>query len=95
MQILIKSVHFKAGSDLEQFAIDKIDKLSALNSRIVRAHVTLSLEPGGNPENKSCEILLSLPGEDPFLKKTAGSFEEAISQAVVALEKVLRRMKPR
>lgn len=93
MQILIKSVHFNAQKDLTHFATDKVKRLGRLHGNIIRAHVTLSLEPGENSENKSCEILLSIPGKDPFLKKTATSFEEAVAQAVDALEKVLRRMK--
>lgn len=95
MQTLIKSVHFTAGPELELFATNKMEGLSKLNARIVRAHVTLSLEQGSNPDNKSCEILLSVPGEDPFLKKSATTFEDAITLATVAMEKVLRRMKVR
>lgn len=95
MQTLIKSVKFKASSRLEEFTRERVERLGKLNSKIIRVHVTLSLEPDSNPENKSCELLLSIPGEDPFLKKTAGSFEEAVTQAVEAMEKVLRRMKPR
>jgi len=95
MQTIVKSVHFNVSDELHDFTIDKVEKLEKLNNRIVRAHVTLSLEPDSKPENKSCEIILSIPGEDPYLKKTAGSFEESVLQAVEALEKVLRRMKPR
>lgn len=95
MQTLIKSVHFAAGPELELFATKKMEGLSKLNDRIVRAHVTLSLEQGSNPDNKSCELLLSVPGEDPFLKKSAPTFEEAIALAASAMEKVLRRMKVR
>lgn len=95
MQTLIKSVKFKASDDLEDFVRERVDRLTKLNGKIIRVHVTLSLEPDTKPENKTCEILLSIPGEDPYLKKTAASFEEATTQAVDALEKVLRRMKPR
>lgn len=95
MQTLIKSVKFKASSDLEDFTRERVERLGKLNGKIVRVHVTLSLEPDSNPENKSCEILLSIPGEDPYVKKTASSFEEAVTQSVDSLEKVLRRMKPR
>ncbi|HNP95316.1 MAG TPA: ribosome-associated translation inhibitor RaiA [Cyclobacteriaceae bacterium] len=95
MQIIIKSVHFTAGTDLESYATEKMERLTKFNDQIIRAHVTLSLEPGSSPEKRSCEVLLSIPGEDPYLKKTAATFEEAINQAADALEKVLRRMKPR
>lgn len=58
MQTLIKSVHFTARPELEEYTRDKIDGLSKLNSKIIRAHVTLSVEPGSSPENKSCEPLI-------------------------------------
>ena len=95
MQTIVKSVHFKAGDQLEAFAIEKLERLEKLSDRIIRANVTLSLEPDSESSNKSCEILLSIPGTDPYLKKKAPTFEEAITDAVDALEKVLRRMKPR
>ncbi len=95
MQTLIKSVHFTARPELEEYTRDKIEGLGKLNNKIIRVHVTLSVEPGSNPENKSCEILLSIPGDDPFLKKTAATFEEAVSMATNAMEQVLRRKKPR
>ncbi|MFZ1808604.1 MAG: HPF/RaiA family ribosome-associated protein [Cyclobacteriaceae bacterium] len=95
MQTLIKSVHFTARPELEEYTLDKIGGLSKLNTTIIRAHVTLSVEPGSSPENKNCEILLSIPGEDPYLKKTASTFEEAVSMATNAMEKLLRRKKSR
>ena len=95
MQVIIKSTHFKASDHLEKFTRKKVERLENLNGQIIRAHVTLSLEADSDPENKSCEILLSIPGEDPYLKKSASSFEEAVALATDAMEKVLRRKKPR
>ncbi|HOO08630.1 MAG TPA: HPF/RaiA family ribosome-associated protein [Cyclobacteriaceae bacterium] len=95
MQILIKSVQIDLQPQLEGFIRDKVGSLEKFNDRIVRAHVTLSVEQGNSPQNKSCEILLSLPGEDPFLKKTGASFEEAIAGATSAMEELLRRKKVR
>ena len=95
MQTIIKSVHFTASKKLTKFAENKVEKFERLNNRIVRAYVTLSQEPDSRPDDKSCEIVLSIPGEDPYVKKTAPSFEEAISLASQAMEKVLRRLKPR
>ncbi|GAB1445084.1 MAG: ribosome-associated translation inhibitor RaiA [Cyclobacteriaceae bacterium] len=95
MQVLIKSVRINLQPELEEFIHDKVERLEKLNDRIVRAHVTLSVEQGSSPQNKTCEILLSIPGEDPFLKKTGASFEEAVSEAVTALETLLRRKKVR
>ena len=95
MQILIKSTHFKASEHLEKFTRKKIERLENLSDRIIRVHVTLSLESDNAQENKVCELLVSIPGDDPYLKKSAASFEEAVADATDAMEKVLRRKKPR
>ena len=95
MQILIKSIHFKASATLEKFVTKRVEQLEQLNNRIVRVHVTLSLESDNAHENKVCELLVSIPGEDPYVKKVSASFEEATTMATSAMEKILRRMKPR
>lgn len=95
MQILIRSVRINLRPVLEEFIRDRVARFEKLNDRIVRAHVTLTVEQGSSPKNKSCEILLSIPGEDPFLKKTGASFEEAVSEATTAMERVLRKKKVR
>jgi ribosome-associated translation inhibitor RaiA len=91
--ITFQSVHFKASPQLEDFVKEKVSKLFDQEGSIIRADVTLFEGAAGNPKNQFCEIQLSVPGENHFVKKNSESYEKSIMSAVVALQKVLRRKK--
>lgn len=91
--ITFQSIHFKASSQLEDFVKEKVSKLFSQESNILRADVTLFEGASGNPKNQFCEILLSVPGENHFVKKDSESYEKSIMEAIEALQKVLRRKK--
>ena len=93
MKINLQSLHFKAGDQLKDFVEEKVSKLSQLNEGILSAEVTLIADDIKIKNNKVCEIRLVVPGNDDFVKRDAESFEEAILDAVGALQKVLRRKK--
>ena len=91
--IVFQSVHFKASPQLEEFILDKVSKLFEQDSSVIRADVTLFEGASGNPKNQFCEIQLSVPGENHFIKKNSENYEKSILAAVTALQKVLRRKK--
>ena len=93
MKINLQSVHFKASNQLKEFVDEKVGKLSHLNEDILSAEVTLIADDIKIKSNKVCEIRLVVPGYDDFVKRDAASFEEAVLDAVEALQKVLRRKK--
>jgi ribosomal subunit interface protein len=91
--IVFQSVHFKASPQLENYIQEKVSKLFEQDSAILRADVTLFEGASGNPKNQFCEIQLSVPGENHFIKKNSENYEKSIMAAVTALQKVLRREK--
>lgn len=91
MNITFQSVHFKASTHLEEFVRDKVSKLFDQHDKIIRADVTLFEGASGNPKNQFCEIILSLPGENKFVKKNSSSYEESVLKTVATLQKTLRR----
>ena len=93
MEIIISSVKFKADRTLETFVREKVRKLFHQYDKIIRANVVLRETENGNPENKSCEIRLMIPGNDHFVRKCTGVYEKSILQAVEVLQKILRRKK--
>jgi ribosome-associated translation inhibitor RaiA len=93
MKINLQSLHFKASSQLKEFVDEKVGKLFHLNEEILSAEVTLIADDIKIKSNKVCEIRLVVPGYDDFVKRDAASFEEAVLDAVEALQKVLRRKK--
>lgn len=95
MNIVIKSVNFKAGNNLKTFVREKIKKLFRHNSSIIRANVMLRKCESKNPENKLCEIRLVVPGYDHYVKKSSAEYYKSVSQSVDVLEEILRRNKTR
>jgi ribosome-associated translation inhibitor RaiA len=92
-KIKFQSVQFKASQQLEEFVNEKVSKLFDQDPSVIRADITLFEGAAGNPRNQFCEIQLSVPGENHFVKKNSESYEQSILAAVGALQKILRRKK--
>ena len=92
MDIIIQSLGFKAGEELESYIGEKLGKLSP-NDHIVRANVTLFLGPQREPESSYCEIRLEVPGPDLFVKEHSVEFDQAVDSAVNKLQSMLRKTK--
>lgn len=90
MDIIIQSLGFTAGEDLETFVREKLEKFNK-ESKIIRVNVTLFIGSDGNPNKYCCEIRMEVPGNDLFVKKNADSFEKAIVSATDALLRSRRR----
>lgn len=95
MKINLKALKFNAKPNLKEFVEEKVSKLSRFDDKIISADVTLFSEDPKITENKICEIRLIVPGNDDFVKKSAGSFEEAILITVDTLQNILQRKKER
>jgi putative sigma-54 modulation protein len=92
MDIIIQSLGFKAGEQLESYIREKLGKLTP-NEHIVRANVTLFLGPDRNVPNTYCEIRLEIPGPDLFIKEHSPEFEQSVDEAVNKLQGMLRKAK--
>lgn len=93
MEIIIKSVNFKASKSLEELIVEKVSKLSFHSNKIIKASVVLREEEKNNPDNKLCEIKLMVPGYDHYAKKKTERYEKSISQAVDTLQNTLLKTK--
>ncbi len=93
MNIIIKSVDFKAGKALETFVKNKVSKLFRQCGSIIRANVILRKGESKSKENKLCEIRLVVPGYDHFVKKSTEEYYKSVSQSVDVLQEILRRNK--
>ncbi|MDP1622500.1 MAG: HPF/RaiA family ribosome-associated protein [Bacteroidales bacterium] len=91
--ISFQSVHFKASTHLEEFVTVKLSKILDQDSSIIRADVTLFEGASGNPRNRFCEIELSVPGDNLFIKKNSENYEKSILAAVTALQQIIHRKK--
>jgi len=93
MRVTIQSLHFKADSKLEDFVMQKIEKLGSVYESVIGSDVVLRLENVDDNNNKIAEIKLLIPGQDLFARKQCKTFEEATDLAVDALRRQLRRHK--
>ena len=92
MDIIIQSLGFKAGEELEGYVREKLGKLTP-NDHIVRANVTLFLGPDRVVPNTYCEIRLEVPGNDHFIKESSPEFEQSVDAAVNKLQQMIRKQK--
>jgi putative sigma-54 modulation protein len=90
MNIIIRSVNFKASIRLQNFIREKVGKVFSKSDTILSAEVVLREDDTGDIENKSCQIRLSVPGEDHFVKTSSEVYEKSILQAVELLQRKIR-----
>ncbi len=93
MDVIIRSLSFKADEKLENFIREKIAKLTSIFDGVIGSEVTLKLMQSSNNENKIAEIKIIIPGNDLFAKKQAKTFEEAVDNTVEALRRQLKKHK--
>jgi ribosome-associated translation inhibitor RaiA len=91
--IVIQTLQFRASKKLERFVKDKVSKLFDNGNPVIRADVTLFRESAGNPENQTCEIEVSVPGDNHFIRKSSDSYEKSVLAVVRSMKKVIRRKK--
>lgn len=92
MDVIIQSLGFTAGEELEMYIKEKLEKLDRMDDKIIRARVTLQ-KGQSVTDNHMCDIRLEVPGNDHFVQKASGSFQTASLDAVEALQKIIRRTK--
>lgn len=93
MQVNIESLHFTANENLQNYVQEKVNKLFHFHDTIITIEVILRLDKAENTENKVCEIKISIPGQDLFVKRQSKSFEEATLKAVEAMENQIKKQK--
>lgn len=93
MEIRIQAIHFDATAQLEAFIQKKVSKLEHYFDGIISAEVTLKVVKPETSMNKNAAIRLSIKNGDCFAEKTKDTFEEAVDEAVEALEKQLLKYK--
>lgn len=92
MDVIIQSLGFKHGDDLENYIREKLEKLTP-GDNIIRANVILYLGPSRTTPNDYCEIRLEVPGNDLFVKEHSTDFYQSVDQTVNKLQAMLRKAK--
>ena len=92
MDIIIQSLGFKAGADLEEFVRERLEKFDK-EINIIRANVILYIGSGANPNRCYCEIKLEVPGNDLFVKKNGETFDKVIVDTIHTLQRTVLKTK--
>lgn len=93
MKVNVQAPNFAADDKLIQFIEKKLSKLEQFYDRIIFADVFLKVQKTSEKQNKSTEILLSIPGGDLMVKKEARTFEAGTDECVQSLERQLKKRK--
>ena len=93
MKVNIQTPNFVADIKLVNFIEKRLAKLEQFYDKIIYADVFLKVQKTSGKENKTVEVLLSVPGDDLIVKKEAKTFEEGVDAAVHVLERQLKKRK--
>ncbi|KAA6346231.1 Ribosome hibernation promoting factor [termite gut metagenome] len=93
MDIRIQSIHFDASEQLQKFIQKKATKLEKFCNDIKAIEIQLKVVKRETSANKEAGISLSVPGEDLYASKVCDTFEQAVDDALIALEKQLHKYK--
>lgn len=93
MKISVQSLGLTPHAPLEEYLEKKIGKLETFYDKISECKVFLKVENASDKENKTAEIILSVPGDDIVVKKTSASFEESLDLCADAAKKLLIKKK--
>ena len=94
MELQINAIHFEISERLTDFINKKIEKLERRNPSMLNVEVNLRVVKPETALNKEARIIVQVPREnDVVATKTADTFEEAVDQAIEAIERQLERDK--
>lgn len=93
MEVKVNAIKFEATEKLVEFVEKKTGKLSKLCDEITEVDVRLKVEKPATNGNKEASITVVLPRENLFAEKVCDTFEDAVTQALLALESQVTRYK--
>jgi len=94
MNVKIHSIHFDTDGKLESFIEKKLQKVSALVTRIIDTQVILKLDHNaGSVKDKIAEIRLKIPGKTIFAEERSKMFEESVELATDAIVRQVKKYK--
>ena len=93
MEISIKTIKFDATEKLQDFINKKVGKLDKFCSDIRKVEVSLKVVKPETANNKQASLTVALPGSELFADKVSDTFEEAVMEALSAIEKQLSKYK--
>ena len=92
MKTTFTARHFEASTDLQQHCRDSVEKLEQFYDRIVMCDIILQPTPSDeNPQQ--AELIVKVPRKVLKAKESAGSYEQAVHNAIEVLSRQLKKYK--
>ena len=93
MTVKYQFLHMKNHEWMEDFVLEKLEKLARKYPWANHANVFFKVDKAAVAEQNTCEIELSVPGPKLFAKTTADTFETSVIRTVETLGKLLKKRK--
>lgn len=93
MEVRVKAINFDIAERLSAFIDKKAQRIGRHSDAISAIEFNLKVVKPETALNKQADIRVVVPGQDIRASKTADTFEEAIDQAIAAIERPLDRLK--
>ena len=93
MKIDIQYVQIPTSESMTSYVENRLNKLAAKYSRLIRAEVFLKREKDPKGKGRICEMEFSLPGPRIFASSNEKNFELAVKQTISDIEKRLQKRK--
>ncbi|MBL4662337.1 MAG: ribosome-associated translation inhibitor RaiA [Flavobacteriaceae bacterium] len=93
MTISIQYVKMQRSEMMDEYTIEKLQKLAKKYEWVIKADVHFKTAQDHSGTNKVCEIELSAPGPRIFASSTEQNFESAVKETISDLEKQLKKRK--
>jgi putative sigma-54 modulation protein len=93
MKINIQFVNMPTSETMQNFAIEKLEKLVHKYDSIIRLEVFFKKENDPKGNGKICEMEVSLSGPRIFASSNEKNFEVAVKNTISDLEKQLKKRK--
>lgn len=92
MKTTFTARHFDASSDLQEYCRDAVEKLENYYDRIVMCDIIL--QPVASDDNpQQAEIIVKVPRKVLTATQAAGSYEQAVHDAVETVARQLKKYK--
>ncbi len=95
MNIIVSGIHFEDFEKAEDYAKEKVAKLTKYHQKILKIEVRLFAETDHlNPKHDfACQIKIALPGNDLEVIDRERSIDKAIDRAVERMKRLLVKAK--
>ncbi|MDR1543782.1 MAG: ribosome-associated translation inhibitor RaiA [Prevotellaceae bacterium] len=93
MEITIQAIKFDATEKLNAYIEKKAGKLAKFFDKATAAEVKLKVIKPETNANKQVELTLKSPSQEFFASKIADTFEQAIDECIMAIEKQIEKKK--